>query len=185
MLLCISAARSGNDDLTRRYGGRAAAAGFYQTDYHLLYSAALEQLVERQPRIDAAQRLEMAAAEVDLARERTITPVNGLVSAALLKIRLGRYDEAADDLGRAGRTDPVSGLPELGWASYFLNRGDTAQAVAHYVEARRRGVLFSRAETLDARLWAAVATAGDDRRALRRMLSSVDGTPAPDRTNHR
>jgi putative inorganic carbon (HCO3(-)) transporter len=169
ILVCIGAARAGNDDLARRYGARAVDSAVYQTDYHFLFAAALEQLAERRPDLDTKQRLELAAAELDEAHARTLTPVNSFVSSALLKVRLGRLDEAAEDLRRAEQLDPISGLPQLGWSSYYLNAGDLDRAVQSYVEARRRGVLFSRAAPLDARLWSAVRSA-ENRRELRRML---------------
>jgi hypothetical protein len=167
--VCTAAAAAGDDDLTRRYGNRATVFGLYQTDNYFLYGAALERLVDTNPRVDAVQRLELARAEVELAQVRNLTPVNSMVSSALLAVRLGKFDEAAVDLGKAEALDPVSGLPQLGWASYYFNRGQLDEAVDRYAEARRRGIRYAQAEALQLKLREAVRFS-PNKRKLKRLL---------------
>ena len=168
---CMAAAAAGNDDLTRRYGTRATTVYLYQTDFHFLFGAALERLVERDSATDSRHRLEMALAETQLARERTLSPVNSLVSSALVAVRLQQFESAAADLREAERVDPISALPHLGWSSYHFNRGEIDEAVLEFVKARSLGVRFEQAALLEARLHAAVRKSPHKRR-LKRLLMS-------------
>jgi hypothetical protein len=177
ILTCRAAARAGDDGEVRLRGERAANARLYQTDYHFYYGAALERLAATNPRVDRTQRLRMAEAQMELASERTLSPVSNLVSLALLRVRLGALDGAREAIERAERLDPASHLPHLAWASYWLEAGDLERAIGAYHAARDLGAPWTRLERLNATILTALKAAPDSERPrLRGMFLGKVGS---------
>ena len=125
----------------------------------------------------------MALVETQLARERTLSPVNSLVSSALIAVRLQQFESAAADLREAERIDPVSALPHLGWSSYHLNRGEIDEAVVEFVKARSLGVRYEQAVLLKSRLNAAVRKSPHKRRLKRLLTSTSSAAVGASRSN--
>lgn len=177
MLQCMTAAKAGDDNRARLHGDRASNLGLYEGEYRFLYASALEQLALRTPGDAGRKRLELAAAQMRLAVEDTLAPVNCLVSLGILELRLGRFDAARAAIERAEQMSPTSGLVFLAWSTYHLQRGELEEAILRYRRAEELGTLWSRLAPLHDDIREAI-NGSNEKRRLRRIFLDVAGMKA-------